>query len=241
MKKIKIKEKRVFGILGLPRTGTTLINNTLNSYDNSFSISEPHWVNILRPGQLKTDKIDLDMSNNNNNFNEVKKFLEKSKYDLGGIKETYRTKQKESANFILKSNIVDFIIVVLRNPLYGFSGWVRSEGSSANKDLFINDYKSLIKDCENFNGDVFWLSYEKFCEEGIDYLNNIFNDYLEIPKIDSIRKPNYVFGDDIANEGGEIKKPNKEIKGVNNETKDLLEKELMPLYEKYIKSNYEVY
>ena len=241
MKKIKTKNKKVFGILGLPRSGTTLLNNILNSYENSFSISEPHWVNLLRPGQLRTDKIKINLSDNKNNFNEVKKFIKTTEYDLGGIKETYRSKQKDSSNFILNSDLVDFIVVVLRNPIYGFSGWVRSEGNLADENLFINDYKSLIKDCEKTNKLIFWVNYEKLCEEGVDYLNDVFGDYVFLPKIEEIKKPNFIFGDDRANKGGKIKKPNKSTEGVSLEISEKITKELKPLYEKYTKIKNEVY
>ena len=233
---INTTKKEVFGVLGLPRMGTTLVNNMLNSYNNCFCISEPHWANILRPNSVRLDKVNFDTRNNNEIYTNLKKYLEEStEFQLGGIKETYREHQKKSANYILNSPHVDFIIAVIRKPDVGFDAWLRSNwrGYYISPQNYVKSYKSLCRDLENCNKEIYWVQYEKVCNEGIEYLNKVFNGRLILEEINNIKKTNYIFGDEKANVGGNIKPPKTGTEKVPPHAISLINEKLNIFYHKH--------
>jgi len=228
--------RTVFGILGLPRTGTTLLNNILNSYDNSFCISEPHWANILNPGSVRVDNVNIDCSKNNKIYENIDSIVDGKKYLIGGVKETFREHQMESSNFVLNSLYVDIIIGIFREPVSGFNGWLRTNwrGYYINHNNYIKSYLSLFNTLKNHNKKTVFLQYEKICNEGVDYINNKFKDIgIELPIIEGIKKTNYIFGDPSANSGGKIKKPNMNNNNINKDIQNHIENNLTPVYKSF--------
>jgi hypothetical protein len=233
---INIKSKKVFGILGLPRMGTTLVNNIMNSYDNSFCISEPHWSNILSPQATRSDKVTFDIKDNNKIMTNLSNFVSNSGvYQLGGVKETYRSHQMESANFVLNSDNVDFIIAVIRKPEFGFDAWLRSNwrGYYIDVNNYINTVKHFYKTLDNSDKQVFWLQYETLCADGYSYLNKVFDGHLVFDELNNIKKTNFIFGDPTANTGGSIKPPKNSLFKVNENQANLIREKLDDLYDKH--------
>ena len=94
---MKSEYKIKFIIVGLPRSGTTILSNYINSYNNAFCFIEPHWEfqrcntkRFFKDNKLKgihsfkyykKKKLPL-----NDAINKIQK-----KYDIVGFKETYRS------------------------------------------------------------------------------------------------------------------------------------------------------
>jgi hypothetical protein len=232
--RVHAEQKSIFGILGLPRSGTTLLNGILNSYANAFSISEPHWSNILAPHATRLDKISFDCSNNKTIYANLDAFLTHSnEYVIGGIKETYREHQPESANFILHSDQVDFVIGVFREPASGFSAWLRTEwrGYYDEPTNYIKSYKKLHQTLTTITTKrVFLTRYERLCEEGITYLNEVFAGHLRFDELHQIKKSDFHFGDPQANQGGDIRPARTDTSNVSKAHAKLIRRELNDIY-----------
>jgi hypothetical protein len=232
---IKIETNLVFGILGLPRSGTTLLNNIFNTYQNSFCISEPHWANILKPGSVRVDKINIDCSNNDKIYENINNLVKvESKYKVGGVKETFREHQINSANYILKSNYVDLVIGVFRDPVSGFNGWLRTawKGYYISPENYVKSYQSLYNTLSNIKDKkVLLLRYEDICNNGVGYINDKLNGVMGLPTINEIKKTNYTFGDPLANSGGTIKRANTNNSNITENIQNLINKNLKPIYD----------
>lgn len=208
--KIKTGNEVVFGIIGLPRMGTTLVNNVFNSYENCISISEPHWHNILRERGGNESNLSfhgIDLSNNNSVIPNLKDHLsEDPDIEMCGIKETYRSHQKASVDYLLNSEDVDFLVGVIRDPIETFDSWLRSEWGGMYNDVkyFTQTYKNFTEDLNKNEKTVHWVKYEDLCEGKSDHLNNLFDGELEFDDIEEIKKTGYRIGDMNANSGGEI-------------------------------------
>lgn len=230
-----IKGKRtIFGVLGLPRTGTTLLNNILNSYTNGFCISEPHWANILNPGSVRVDNINIDCSKNDKIYENIDKIVNGEKYLIGGVKETFREHQMESSNFILNSSYVDVVVGIFREPVSGFNGWLRTNwrGYYIDYNNYIKSYLSLYNTLINLDKKIVLLKYEKICNDGVNYINQKFNSIgVELPFINEIKKTDYIFGDSSANSGGKIKKPNIKNDNINDGIKNIINHNLKLMYD----------
>lgn len=208
--KIKTKNKYFFGIVGLPRMGTTITNNLFNSYDNVISLSEPHWYNILNRNKenIKQTYNGINLSENSEVINILKSHLLKNDdLNLIGVKETYRTHQKDSVNFIINNPKVDFIIVVIRNPYDVFNSWLRTGWGGRYKivENFINDYNDYYNFFKNYQGNTYFIKYEDLCNNSYTYLNKVFKNIFNFDEIKEITKTNYKLGDEKANLGGDIK------------------------------------
>jgi hypothetical protein len=229
MVEIKTDKQIIYGILGLPRTGTTLLNNIFNSYDNSFCISEPHWANILSPGQIKLDKINIDCKVNGNIYKNINDMVSNSEQF-----NTYREHQMESANFILNSDYVDLVIGIFRDPVSGFNAWLRSawKGYYIIPDNFIRSYVSFYNTLQNISDKkVVMMKYEDICEGGVEYINKKLNDEITLPQLDEIKKTNFVFGDPLANSGGTIKQANTNNSNIPENIQNHINKNLKPIYD----------
>ncbi len=231
---VKSKNKIVFGILGLPRSGTTLLNNIFNTYKNSFCISEPHWANILNPGSIKLDKIDIDCRNNSEIYPNIKNLIDtNNNFIMGGVKETFRHHQVESANYIINSSNVDLIIGIFRDPVSGFNGWLRTawKGYYISPQNYVTTYMSFFNTLSNIkNKKVVMLKYEDVCDGGIDYINSKLQNIVELSPINEVKKTNYVFGDPSANLGGKINTPNINNGNIDVNVRDFINNHLSKIY-----------
>jgi hypothetical protein len=232
---IKIETNLVFGILGLPRSGTTLLNNIFNTYQNSFCISEPHWANILKPESVRVDKINIDCSNNDKIYENINNLVKvESKYKMGGVKETFREHQINSANYIFKSNYVDLLIGIFRDPVSGFNGWLRTawKGYYISPENYVKSYQSLYNTLSNIKDKkVILLKYENICEEGVSYINKKIGGDITLPPINKIKKTNFSFGDPLANSGGTIKQANTNNSNIPENIQNHINKNLKPIYD----------
>lgn len=140
------KNKCLLAILGVPHSGTTLVNNIINSATNAFSISEPFWSLLCKIPTISCDKVDnLIFDKPQNILLQIRKrLLQDDKYICGGIKETYRYKCKKMLPFyenIIKAS--DIIIFVFREPLSAFNALKKYQNKHASAQEFICNYLKL--------------------------------------------------------------------------------------------------
>ena len=192
-------ESPLFAVIGLPRSGTTLLSNMLNSFDNSFCLSEPHWAKILNPNAFRLDKLSghFSFQTNESLMSELQSFTKNSNYTCGGVKETYRIWQPASVMFPYNSQDLSFIFFIFRDPLSVYNSAKKWGGKYCeisnhvtNYTSLANDYLILKKNQQLFtvNGVVpnlvsgtaasksevtpVGICYENLCSGGVDYLKN---------------------------------------------------------------------
>jgi len=229
MNKIKTENKKMVSILGLPRQGTTLIAGIINSYDNSFCSVEPHWAKIANQGQSMNSgiKIPTEIMYNNtvDKFVPVlRDFLDESKiFSIGSIKETYRSHQKESCNYLLKSDLIDIHLFIFREPKSGFNAWKRVGwgGFYDDVDNYIDSYTDLWNDGDYLlsqNKRIIRIKYEELCSgNASNYLNSKFESTNIIfpENIQEIKQIGSIFGDPHASRGGKINSSNNDFELLN--------------------------
>lgn len=195
--------KNFFLVLGLPRSGSTLLTNLLNSQDDGFCISEPIWEKFNFKTVKNYGKVSIDNYTPYNSITHtLKNYLENSEYSYGGLKETYRSWQKECVDIALKGDY-DFIIKIYRDPIQNYSSWKKTNWGAEYRD--INKFISSYNELKNLNHKkIYELNYEMIVKDGIDYINSILPFKL---KRDEIIPAGFRYGDVKANSSKRIIKP----------------------------------
>lgn len=204
-------EKKQMKILitGLPRSGTTILTNYINSMENSFCFIEPYWE-YERTGKSKFFK-DEKLKNcyylkyKKNETLPLDKAVDKilKKYDFVGLKETFRSNAyKNIAPEIINENLLRKhkgkykIIGIVRNPLNvwnSLKSFEKNKSSWAgNIDLFIQNYCNFFKFIEPNKPIV----YENFVLSPKETLKKI---NINTKDITNILHRNSGMGDKTAN------------------------------------------
>lgn len=225
--RLRHKKKIFFSIIGLPRSGTTLVSNIFNSCTNAFSISEPHWAFMRFKNNLSFGKIEKDFKPywNNDIINilpALNTFLHQEKYDVGGFKETYNSTSKR-INYIT-DELINIIIFVYRNPLYCFNSQ-KKENPCQNVKALISEYNKFTEFHDSVKQKTYTIDYEKVCEDKEKYLNIVFSDILKFDKI-KLEKNNFILGDNKAHCSTDIGNAVKETNSLSSKEIEHIEKEL---------------
>lgn len=226
---IKTPNKIIISIIGLPRSGTTLLSSLFNSYDNSFSLVEPKWVMDYDMNYFTSDKVEIDL--NMDIISNLHKLVkEDNKFQIGCIKETFRIHQKEYTDYLIDSEKIDHTLFIFRNPLSNFSSWKKTKWGSYYDDVdyFIRCYENLYQIYLR-QENKYLIIYEKLCQKKENYLNELFKNKMLFDSISELKPTNFKFGDDKANSGGEITEANfdfdnlsdSEIEKINNSLKKI--------------------
>ena len=239
MAKVNTQEKQFFIIEGLPRSGTTILTNIMNSFENGFCFSEPIWQLIQDPFSLRLGKLNNKIWPTSLRaetvVEQLKNVLRDDIYSIGGLKETYRDWQPECVNMVLDSDL-QFRIFILRDPRYNFSGWKKSPFGSEyyDVDIFARNYERFcdrIKEKSQVTP-TYVIKYENLCksDDTLSYLSDTFGDRLCITGSLHLKQTGYHYGDARGNSSSLISAP--------RETTDNLTSyeigrcnEIMPLYE----------
>lgn len=222
--KIRLKgnKKILFSIVGLPRSGTTIVNNIFNSFDNGFSISEPHWAYMRFRNRLKFGKIRKNMhkiwdNKIENIIPSLNEILQKERFIIGGFKETYSSKGNRIK--YITDDLINLVIFVFRNPVYMINSQVK-EGAK-NIDMLIGEYNDFSKyfnkiHINNFESVLF--NYDEFIESNhLAFLNYNFRNYFTIEGEFKIKRTRYILGDNKAHNSIAIQKPKNQTKFLDKE------------------------
>jgi len=204
--------KKRTSIVGLPRSGTTILNNLLNSIDDWVCLSEPIWEFISYNEIQSLDK--LKSNKNISSFNQIIPTIHdtfnNSGYNNLGIKETFRYWAPECINTLFNEFNPDVCVFILRNPLYNYSGWKKVMWSK--HYVSVNDFKQCYLSLINLINTIkekkptIILSYEELTEKGVGYLKSKLDNHFEIPDTIELKSTNYRLGDQSAHHSTEIKK-----------------------------------
>lgn len=203
MKTSLTDEKLLFFVLGIPRSGTTIVGMFFNSLTDGFCLGEPHWylhsghTDDGAYGKVKeyyrevTDP-KLIMQTN------IIPILQKGPFCVGGYKATWHRGNREEMTEIIESHLslVDFFIVVFRNPVLTLSslratdGWEYREPGPINKDY---DYLDKLAQHPKGNAVVF----EDFCNQPLAYMKSRIP--FEVQGSFNLSPTGHAFGDERAN------------------------------------------
>jgi len=235
MKIIKQDRKKIICVLGAPHSGTTVINNILNSMENAFCISEPHWVIQRNIKKLKLDKIsNINFKSHNDFMKGLKKRLQESQYDFGGVKETYRFGEKsmeQPYKTILEMS--DIIVFVYRKPtaLYNSQKKIRPNCNEASNTKatqgLVNNFKKQCAVMSAYQEKAVNIVLEDLCTasnvRAIEYLNKVFEGKAEFTGKFVLNKTNFIFGNPKANHSKKLLPANMNISLVSEKEKKQLQ------------------
>lgn len=239
MAKVETSEKQFFVIEGLPRSGTTILTNIMNSFENGFCFSEPIWQLIQDPFNLKLGKLNKKIWPNSlsphNVVPQLKNVLQDDIYSIGGLKETYRDWQTECVDEVLDSDL-EFRIFIVREPKYNFSGWKKSPFGSEyyDVDIFVRNYERFCDRIELKSQLIptYVIKYENLCKSGdtLAYLSDIFGDRISIVGDLHLKQTGYHYGDARGNASSAISSPRETTDNLNSYEISRCE-QMMSLYE----------
>jgi len=180
--KTDLTKPTTFFILGIPRSGTTIVANLFNSIEDGFCLGEPHWL-CEREGPAAVargcGKVAPEWKQWTDETWEsqyiFKAFIEVvlsgkfTPYKLGGYKETYRPYTPLSEELIEHRHAVDFFIIVLRDPIMVMSS-MKAVGDDIWTVKMLNQaYQRMDELGQDEKAIV--VVYENFCQWPMAYLN----------------------------------------------------------------------
>ena len=236
-------------VVGLPRSGTTVLSNYINSYKNAFCFIEPHWefqlykkksffkdnklkgIHFLRYYKNKERPLD-------NAINKIQK-----RYDIVGFKETFRSSIYKNFNEIIPNDelINDYLknnyrlISIIRNPI---NVW--------------NSYKSSNPPYGSWTADIncFIFSYKEFFEIINNSLPIIYESFIINPEVELLKKTRIRFigmeylitretkmGDKDANRAIRIQERDKSYYFTKKEEKIIKDSKAMLLYNNMVEKS----
>ena len=238
-------KKKIVSVLGLPHSGTTIVCNILNSMDNAFCISEPHWATISRPKHVRFDKIgSLNNLDVNNIMDNVSSFLDSSpQYSFGGVKETFRPFNPQVKKCLDKIvNVSDIIVYVLRDSAAHYNSLKKvTAGTKQNPipiERIINDMTQFEKTISQTKNKII-LTIEDLCKSGndgaIQYINSKSNGHIKIEGEFKLKPTNYIYGNNVANRSSKIKATNMTTGLLTQKDRDIIADKIMPIYDRILK------
>ena len=236
-----MKEKIL--IVGLPRSGTTIISNTINSLEKAFCFIEPHWEYELYGKVLFDDKKlkwIFGLKYNPNLALPLNSAIEKifTKNDLVGFKETFRSNvykniDSKIPNEDLIKNYRDAgykIIPIIRNPLNVWNS-VKSFKPNPNSwggklDLFLQSYCDFL----DFISPLDPIVFEKFVTAPEKTLQSFG---LDVPDKIRLKSRKINMGDEKAKDSTKIEYKKKKIVYTQEEEATIQDSNAMKQYKQY--------
>ncbi len=245
MRIIPQDKKKIVSVLGLPNSGTTIVCNILNSMDNAFCISEPHWATLSRPQHVRFDKVgSFKISGVAGIMNEVQKKLKENKqYNFGGVKETFRPfdeRVNKCLNKIIDES--DIVVYVLRDPKAHYNSLKKTTvGTSRNPvpiERIVNDIKKFEKSIKRTKNKVI-LTVEGVCKAGnagvIQYINQKAGGLLKVEGPFRLKKTDYIYGNNVANRSNKIIPANMSTQFLTGQDIRAVESGIVPTYNRILK------
>lgn len=206
--KTNLTHPMTFFILGVPRSGTTILCNLFDALEDGQCFGEPHWWSYKEAmssekyiyGIFQKECLARKLSN---------------PAGLFGYKETYKGYYFPDEQLIkLHVPQVDFFLIVFRDPVMTHSsqralGWKEWD----RPDDFNQSYKRLDELAEHEKGIA--IVYEQFVKAPLEYLNERLPFQIEGPL--ELKPTGHTFGDPFANRSTEIVKSQRQICLTNEE------------------------
>ena len=236
-----------FIIIGLPRSGTTILSNYINSSDKAFCFLEPHWeytqhqtTNFFSDEKLKRLFFLKYRENESLPLDSAIKRIEK-RYEYTGFKETYRSDVYQSydqnlPNSQLLQRYIDRgykLIPIARNPLDVWNSLKRHNPSNKGWTADLNDFITCYKDFLNLIGDTHPVIYQHFLKDPIKEISRKVN--LQIGPISKLQNRESRMGDTQANKSEMLAPTCHEPSYSDDEKEIILADSLMEQYQQLAK------
>lgn len=202
-------------ILGLPRSGTTIVASLFNSLEDGFCLGEPHWYveaghDIERVGpdccgkvaplwdRAKVSEVDAILPC----F--IRPAVVIGDYKLGGYKETWR--DDPLGRRLLERHIpkVDFFILVHRNGVEAWRSQIRLGWPE--EEWTLN--RAIVGTCMLYdlkeNPKAVYVEIDQFRADPLACLNKALAGRFEIEGPVTLQPTGWVFGDPRANHSTEV-------------------------------------
>jgi len=213
----------IVSVLGVPNSGTTIVNNTLNSMQNGFCISEPHWILRLQRKQLKLDKAgNIRFTSADDFMDGVAQRVRESRFEFGGVKETYRPFDGRMKNIYEKVLAAsDLVIVTFRDPAALYNSHKSSSKNKTGTNIGavqkLHDiYKASRALLDQYSDKAVPLVLEDYCRAGdagaIEFLNKTLKGKAKVRGKFALQRTKFIFGNDKANKSVHISPPNMDVK-----------------------------
>lgn len=243
------KEITKFLLVGLPRSGTTILANFIHSSKNAFCFLEPHWEYVFYKGStkfLRDKKLRLLFG--------LKYFVDESlpldkaldniskKYSFCGIKETFRSDcylniSPDIVNSDLLQRYKDaryLLVPIIRNPLNVWNSFQRKnpvDGSWPDSlDLFIENYCRFF----SFIGDAVPVVFEKFVEDAASEFSKKVSFDLGVNKIKTRKSK---MGDRDAIDSTVIRLIKRDVCYLKTDKKAIEKSDAMKFYKEFAVNN----
>ncbi|HEX8912546.1 MAG TPA: hypothetical protein VF796_09315 [Humisphaera sp.] len=171
-------------VIGLPRSGTTLVANVLHACRNGFCLVEPHWEALSRGSQAtataKTGLVALQPPGSI--ACEVRRVMRERGFDFAAVKETFRRDETACVNGLLSD--ADAVLFVRRDPVATFASWRRQGWGPRYDDIgsfernFV-DLRSLASRMARHRP-TFMISYERLCSDAARHVDAAFAGYASL-------------------------------------------------------------
>jgi hypothetical protein len=231
-----VNNKQVCGIVGLPRSGTTVVSSICNSAVNAFAVVEPVWIyKSNKSNYITSDKFGtIDLTGDV--IMQIRGLL--NRFDVCAVKETFRIYEICCVDDIF--NKTDTIIAVYRDPVSAFNSWRRNNWAPLynNIDYFITNYErfdTLVRMASR-ERQTYVIDLEKLCVGRKEFWNNnvvslpIDGELQLIKNRDSVN-----FGDIRARDSEQIDAiATIASNNLNSHEIALLNKNLRPIYDRML-------
>lgn len=223
-------ERKYFRLLGLPRSGTTIISNYLNSQANGYCLIEPVWGFKLGKEEV-LDELPFNASEVDGLIDLDRKLEEgywQSSWQFGAIKETYRpwnSELKEYYDYLFDQK-KNSIIYIFRNPAENFNSLKSMRWNPAGLDGFIPAYLELGQRALEHESPI--IIYESFLDQKDKLLSAMLRQ--NIRPVRRIKTRSVDFGDSRANRSHSISEQPKPLMLEDDEVQQI-EAQLGDMYQ----------
>jgi len=220
MKIISQNTKKIISVLGIPRSGTTIVCNIFNSMTNAFCLSEPHWTLLSNPKDLRFDKTqNLSFLSPSDILPKIKlKLITDNTLQFAGVKETYRPNEQKMKKYYNDMLNLDIIVFVFREPMAHYNSFkVMAQQHHRNPmplQYIIHSFNALynLATAKYRNGNGILLLLEDLCiaqnDGAIQYINNRAKNIISIHGQFNIKPSNYIYGNHKANNSDKLEPAN---------------------------------
>ena len=168
-------------VVGLPRSGSTLLCRMIHSADDCVCLSEPHLeaVSLKTCETLKDDKIrdfGLEVFTDNEMPLDIAMSKLEKVFKIAAFKETFRPEPFKQWGLFNEELLQTYkrnnykVIGIVRSPLKNFNSWKSIEWGDWTNDVnvFIESYRRILQFCD---GDV--LRYEDLLSSPVQIMDRL--------------------------------------------------------------------
>jgi hypothetical protein len=203
-------------ILGLPRSGTTIVASFFNSLEDGLCLCEPHWYyanqgctpkeiveNCVSPHK---DYLTYNNNNMHDGFSIMSDLILRNRelYNLVGYKETWKGDTFGRVLLTVHLLEADFFIIVLRDPIECYQSQLRLNWPISEWTL-----ERAIADTEFLRGLAYHpkarlIMFEAFREMPLEVVNREMNGFFQVEGPVDLQPTGWVYGDPKANQSTRV-------------------------------------